>query len=148
MPYSGNPTTVPADAVRALVGDTDPANPLLDDPTYAFILTVETNIYARASLAAQSLAGKYAQQFNKRIGDFWRDAKPIFDHYAELSKDFRRQARVRIKAQPFVGGVDKLTVDAERANTSKVQPRFEVGMIDGSAVKTIPPADSCDQTVG
>jgi hypothetical protein len=141
MPYGGNPQSSASDAVRAMVGDTDPAAPLLDDNTYVFILATETNEYARASMAAQSLAGKFAQQFNKRIGDFWRDAKPIFEHYAALAKDYRRQARVRINAQPFAGGVNVADVEASRADDTIVQPRFEIGMIDRTAVKTTPPSD-------
>lgn len=142
MPYTGNPQSSASDAVRAMVGDTDLVTALLDDNTYTFILATETNVYARAAMAAQSLAGKYAQQFNKRIGDFWRDAKPIFEHYAELAKDYRRQARVRIKARPFAGGIDVTEVETWRADDSIIQPRFEVGMIDNTAVMTTPPGTS------
>lgn len=130
MPYGGNPHTTPSDAVRVLVGDTNASAPLLDDNTYTFILAQEPNVYARAALACDALAGKYALQMDKRIGDLWRSAKVQHDHYANLAHMYREEAARRGKPVPFGGGVSVTDYDNRNEETDRVKPRFEVGMLD------------------
>lgn len=134
MPYGGNPNTSASDAVRALVGDTDPAASLLDDNTYLMIVATEANLYARASVAASALAGKYALEFNKRISHFWRDAKVLYEHYSALAKLYRRTAKSRIAAHPYAGGTVRADVETAALDQTTVQPRFNVGQIDDTEV--------------
>lgn len=144
MPYGGNPTTDAADAIRVMVGDTDASAPRLDDGTYALIIATESNIYSRARMAAQALAGKYADQFDKRVGDLWRNAKVLYDHYSDLAKIFRMEAKRRIPATPFSGGASVTDVSARNDDDDRVKPSFEVGMQDVFR-STDPNACSSDQ---
>lgn len=144
MPYTGNPDTNAADAVRVMVGDTDPAAPKLDDPTYALILATEANVYSRASMAAKALAGKYAVEMDRRVGDLWRNAHVLFDHYTELAKQFRSEAKRRVPAQPFSGGTSVSDVGARNGDGDRMKPSFEVGMQD-AYLSTDPNARDCNQ---
>lgn len=134
MPYTGLPQSNASDAIRALVGDTDPTTGLLDDNTYLLIVATERNLYARASIAASALAGKYALDFNKRIGHFWRDAKVLYDHFSALAKLYRRTARSRIPAAPYAGGTIRADVEDAAQDSTMVQPTFNVGQIDDTEV--------------
>jgi hypothetical protein len=130
MPYGGNPSTVAADAVRALVGDTDPDSPLLDDDTYTMILAQESNVYLRASLACSALASKWAPQMTHRIGDLWREAKVVYTHFQKQAQWLRLEGQRRGLGHPFAGGANKDDRGTRRDDTDVVQPNFTVGMQD------------------
>lgn len=130
MPWGGAPSTSDADAVRVLVGDTDASAPLLADDTYTLILAQESSLYGRGSLAASMLAGKYATQMTKRIGDFWREAKVLYEHYRDLAAFLRQESSRRTPAIPFSGGTSQDDVDTRNDETDRVKPAFEIGMLD------------------
>lgn len=136
MPWSGNPSTDEADAIRALVGDMVTAAPKLSDDVYVLVIAQESRLYARASLAASALAGKYAVEMTKRIGDLWREAKTLYTHYSDLAKWFRLEAQRRAKAIPFAGGISKADVEAREEDTDRVTPSFRVGMIDSVKLRS------------
>jgi len=143
MPWGNDPIGNPSDAIRALVGDTDAAKPKLTDETYLLIIANETRIYARASMAARALAGKYATEMTKRVGDLWREAKVLFQHYSDLAKDYRHESSRRAIAKPFLGGNDVIDVETRRQDTGVVQPEFEIGMMDATPVDPSHPNPLC-----
>lgn len=132
MPWGGSPHTDAADAVRALVGDMDAASPRLADNVYTMIIAEEPRLYARAALAAQALAGKYAAEMNRRVGDLWREAKVLFEHYEALSQRYWQASARRSKGLVFVGGLDKTDVETRTEDADQVQPNFKVGMQDSA----------------
>lgn len=82
MAYSGHPDSFPADAARALVGDTNPTVPLLDDATWtALLAATSNNVGLTAHRAALALEGKYAQQMDVSIG-------PERIAYSQLAKAY------------------------------------------------------------
>jgi hypothetical protein len=70
MPWGERPSTDAADAIRALIGDTDADSPLLADDTYELIQAQESRLYGQASLGASILAGKYAKSMTRKVGGF------------------------------------------------------------------------------
>jgi hypothetical protein len=142
MPWGDSPSTSAADAVRAIVGDTDAANPKLPDSVYTFILTQETSVWARAAMAAAMLAGKWAEEMTRRVGDLWREAKVVHDHYMKLAQWLRLESARRGGGLVFVGGVNAADAETRRDDTSQVQPNFSVGMLD--SVEVTPEEDDDD----
>lgn len=138
MPYTGNPHTSDADAVRAMVGDTDPARPKLDDKMYVLIVATEPRLYSRSAMAATAIAGLYADQMTKRVGDFWREAKVQFDHYIALAAWLRLESGRRGVAIPFVGGLVISDNEAFEQDDTIVQPNFRIGQQDSIEIRTRP----------
>lgn len=130
MPWSGNPDVDESDAVRALVGDMDPENPLLEDRVYTMICANESRLYSRGAMAAQMLAGKYARDITTRVGDLWYEAKTRSGHFLDLARRLRIEGQRRAVATPFVGGANVTDKETRAADTSVVQPAFTVGMMD------------------
>jgi len=130
MPWGDAPATDEADAVRVLVGDTNASSPLLPDGAYTLIIATEKNLYFRGALAANMLAGKYATDINKRVGDLWHDAKSRGTHFLNLSRRLRLEGQRRAPVTPFLGGYTSADKDARAEDTSIEQPQFTVGMSD------------------
>lgn len=130
MPWTGNPHTDAADAVRSMVGDTNASSPKLADNAYTMIIAQERRPYARAAMAAAMLAGKYADQMTKRVGDLWREAKVQYQHYRDLAQWYRTENQRRMPAHPFVGGVNVADTETRETDTSIKQPEFTVGIMD------------------
>lgn len=129
MAYGGNPSTDTEDAIRALVGDAR-STAILDSATYTLIAATESNLYAQASLAAIALAGYYAREMNKRVGDLWRDAKVQYDHYQSLSVRFGEMSKRRISGHPFAGGTSEQDIETRREDTDRPESYFKLGMQD------------------
>lgn len=143
MPWGGSPATDASDAVRALVGDMDASNPKLADGVYTYILTVETSVWARAAMAATMLAGKWAEEMTRRVGDLWREAKVVHDHYMTLAQWLRLESARRGGGVVFAGGLNAADAETRREDSSQVQPSFSVGMLD-SVVLTAEDDDDGD----
>ncbi len=130
MPWTGSPSTDEHDAIRAMVGDTDPAKPLLADDVYNLIVSHEKSLNARAAMAADALAGRYAREMTKRVGSLWREAKTLYQHYRDLAQWYRLETARRGAPIPFAGGVSVIDQELRREDSSIVQPSFTVGMQD------------------
>lgn len=130
MPWTGHPESDAADAIRALVGDMDAANPKLDDGVYDLAIAQEPRLYGRAAFVALALSGKYAHQMTVRVGDLWREAKTLYQHFQDLAQRFLLQNKVRGAGLPFAGGVDVSDVETREQDDTVVQHAFKVGMQD------------------
>lgn len=145
MPWGGNPSTDPADAVRALIGDTDASAPKLSDDTYVLILATEPTLYARAAMAAFALSSIWAEQMTKRVGDLWREAKVVYEHYADLAQKLRLEGARKPTGSVFVGGHSVADNETRDNDTSITQPNFRLGMMDSFRVTPATPVESLDE---
>lgn len=89
--YSGDPSTSTKDAVRFLIGDTDPDDPLLSDEEMQYVIQSagSTSVYQAAHDACYHVAAMYARMAtSKSVGDMslsYSDrAKGYFDLANEL----------------------------------------------------------------
>lgn len=63
--YDGNPAASERDAVRFLVGDTDPTEPLLGDAEIEWVITTweaKGHVYFYASVCAEIIAARFARE--------------------------------------------------------------------------------------
>jgi hypothetical protein len=121
MPWGDQPETDPADAVRSLVGDKDPAAPLLDDHEYAkFLADAHGNVRRAAHAAALALAGKFARR-------------------VDISNATQRKANSQI-AKSFNDLASSLlsSVAGDGAATQLVAP-MAGGIVDPASGDEIPP---------
>jgi len=120
--YSADPTSSPKDAVRWLVGDTNPDNPLVQDEEITWNLTeMNYEVYRTAANTAQNIASTFtglAQSTSKSVGglSLSQSYGDRAQRYERLSKDLlARSRRVNppmVNADPHALGAE-FTVQGE-----------------------------------
>lgn len=131
MPYSDDPVSEPADAVRLLVGDTSTTAPDLTDNAIDYFLEVEgANVIRAAARAAEALQGLYAKKAEeRRVGPLWlRSFSDKSQKYAALAKSLWRRAGVS-SAAPFAGGISVTDKNARVLDGDRVKPAFRRQMM-------------------
>ena len=121
MPYGGNPAASPSDELRFLIGDISLITPVLTDGEVSY-LTAMYSSGESAAVACEALAGRFAEEVDRSIGQLKISASKKFDHYIALAADIRM--RYGYRAIPWIGGQ---SVSEKLATTSildRVQPSF------------------------
>jgi hypothetical protein len=133
--YTGNPTSVPLDAIRLILGDTDTTNYLLTDSELNYFLTQENNnIYYAGHHAASAIAGKFSRLADKSLGPLSISLSQKAANYRQLSKDLYDHAiyDVNIAPTPFSGTSE--TGDRLNTDDLAVPPLFKRGDFDNPIV--------------
>lgn len=122
--YTDSPATVPRDAVRLLIGDTDSTDPLLSDAEVDYYLSENgSNTYRAASEACQAIVSKLA-----RTPDFSTVSVKITN--SERAARFETLAKTLSEkflagtVMPFAGGISKASKQAYEDDTDRVEPFF------------------------
>jgi len=114
-------------AVRFLVGDTDTNDQQVQDEEITFALSESNNqIYYAAAWTARGIASKYSRLVTIDLdGQLREDYSDLASQYYKLADDIEYQGKKNSGALGMVaGGIDKATVDANRQDTTRVQPSF------------------------
>ncbi|MCP4161574.1 MAG: hypothetical protein GY760_15990 [Deltaproteobacteria bacterium] len=75
--------------IEALVQDT---TGLLTDDDYTTIISIESNLYRAAALAARMLAAKYAGKTKLKAGPVTIEAQQKYEHYIDLAQKYDNRA--------------------------------------------------------
>jgi len=134
--YSGDPTTSRKDELRFLIGDTDSAEPLLQDEELDYILSKQASIYLAAAVACDTIAAKFSREADTRAGPGSRLSVALSQRakaYRAMAAEFRQmvtgeEAWVVARAIPYVGGLSLGERQADAADEDLIQPRFERDM--------------------
>ena len=107
MPWSYSSSVISnRDRVRLLIGDTNAADPQLQDEELDYFLASESGTYGAAAAAAHSLSMRYARYpGSKKMGDLSITYGDISKRYMDLSSQLLISARGN-KALPSAGGVE------------------------------------------
>ncbi len=126
--YGHDPSTSDRDAVRFLVGDINPARPLLDDREVDWALTQEQNLNLAAAICAEALFGKFASQGDTTVGP----VSKAFSKVAELMKAKAEQLRCEAAkyALPSFPATRYTTKCALEEKSDLIPPEFEVAQFD------------------
>lgn len=130
--YTDAPATVPGDAVRVLLGDTDSADPqpVSDAEILWFLSECGSNAYLAAAMAAEKLAGYYARQADTSNGSLSVGASARSAAFGKLATRLRARAVQQGGAQVFVGGLTESGKDDLASDSDAVQPMFKRGQDD------------------
>lgn len=135
MPYTNDPTNVPADQVRFFVGDTSTTEPDLTDEEVAFLLLEENdNALRAAARAAETLASKYTKKADSRQVGPLRVVQSNRNmskaqEFAVLARRLWSRAAIRDGAGPYAGGVSVSDKAGKIQDTDRVRPAFARGMM-------------------
>ena len=126
--YGGDPSTSPVDAVRFLVGDTNPKRPLLDDREVKWAIDQNPNQNLAAATLAEHLFGKFASMADISVG-------PVSKSYSKVAELFQRKAsQLRTEAcrsaVPSFPATRIASKEALAQNTALTSPNFVIGISD------------------
>lgn len=130
--YTGNPASSNRDAVRFLIGDTDPANKRVSDEEVTWALSEEPNVYLAAAVVASSIAALFADRVSKAVGDLRIEYGQQQKNYADLAVRLTVRGNQRA-AGFFAGGISHDDKQTTRRDTDLVNPSFRSGMHDNPA---------------
>lgn len=119
--YSGDPSARPLDAVRYLIGDTDPAQPKIRDAEILWAISEEPNKYLAAAACAETIAGQYAAiaSRSRTVGDL-----SISEQNGSRCTEYRTLAD-RLRATAVRKGAP-----LARAGSTSSERQFTVGQMD------------------
>ena len=131
--YSGDPSASSLDAVRFLIGDTDPTDRQLSDEEILYLTTQRTSDYGAASSACLALVAKYSRQVSTYVGDLRVAAEQRQEHYQQLHEHYNIQAGEAAPytaSAPYGGGISGADRNNQISDKDRVQPAFEMGSMD------------------
>ena len=125
MPYTDDPEHVPADAVRFLLGDTNPNAPLLSDNEVEYLMDLyPTSTVSAAARGAEILASKNISEAESRqVGPLRIEFSKRGERYTALAKSLWARVAVTISA-PFAGGISRADKLMRQSDPDRVQPAF------------------------
>lgn len=132
MPYTGNPETVPADAVRLLIGDTSTGSPVLSDAEVSYFINTYGNVLLAASYALENIVVNTGGSISeKQVGDLRikYESGGGSGGLWGLAKSLRARA-ARTSGNPYAGGISESDRDTIESDTDRSKPAFTVGDTD------------------
>lgn len=92
--YSGDPGASPIDEVHFLAGDTNSADPLLQDEEINLLLALypkplDRPAYLAAAAACDAIAAKFARKMNGAVGPLSNQAEQQYLHYVQMAQQYR-----------------------------------------------------------
>ncbi len=123
MPYTGNPASVPADAVRFKLGDTTSPY-LFSDSEVSYLLSeASANVDAAALAGAEQLAARFASMVDKTVGDLSIKYSQRSKQYLAIAERLRTSLSIS-GAPPFCGGISRADKKSRYENTDAVPAQF------------------------
>lgn len=118
-----DPENIPKDAVRSMVGDTDPADHLISDEEINHALSEWDSTYRAAANICERLAAKFAREVTHSGDGLSFSGSDLHKHYMDLADrlltiDRRKRAR---GAKPYAGGISWAERKADDADSDLIQ---------------------------
>ena len=114
--------------IRLRIADTTSGNQLLQDEEIEAFIGSEGNQWAAAILAAETLGGQSAAKSDKTVGKLRIAAGQASERYFDLADRLRNEMGHR--AGVYAGGTSVADMQADDADTDRVDPAFSVGQFD------------------
>jgi hypothetical protein len=128
--------TSPLYQVRAMIGDTLPSDPQLDDEEIAFFISKRSTPYGAAELCCLHLATKFSRSVDSASGGTRKMWSQLQKQYSAMAAQFRMQAASAGGAMPYAGGISEADKLQQEQNGDRVPPQFVIGMEDNITLPT------------
>ena len=129
--------TTDRDILRLEIGDTNPDRPLFaDDELDVFLARYPGRVLVAAADACDSLAIRFARDFDFKWKDQSFSRSQMSARYAALAKDLRKRAAGN--AAPFFGGGSQARKDALAQDPDRTQPAFRRGQFTPAPPRAAP----------
>ena len=120
------------DQIRFLVGDTQSADPQLQDEEVLFAASQRSNIWGAAAICCFSLATYFARKADTTTGELRTLWSSLSRSYALRASQYETTATIRSGALPYAGGISIQDKINQENDTDRVPPQFNIGMDDNS----------------
>jgi len=133
MTFTYDSTDISTDLAKArlALGDTDSASPLLTDEEINHYLSLATNVYMGAALAARAIAGKFARMADTQIETVSVRNSQKSMQYNALAEQLEKMAGVNgANIGPSATGISIDAMDAADDLTDRPQPAFKQGQFN------------------
>ena len=125
--------------LRLLLNDNG-AVEILSTTDYDLIISIESNVYAAASLGAETIAATYALKVSTTTGPVKLENQQKFEHYMSLAKSYNQKADAGKgvdesgitgdEGLPILTGAKNSDIAAAREEEDRYQETFYRGMND------------------
>jgi len=123
--FGNDPRNSVRDRVRVLIGDTNPAQPLLEDEVIDWLIERERNELLAAAKAAEAIAARFAREADISVGDLSVKYSNLAAQYLELAASLREQFSLEAGTPESVG-FPALAREEPRT------PLFRIGQFESS----------------
>lgn len=125
-------------AVRLLIGDTDPEDQQVTNSEVEFALEQNSNnIYQAAALNARTISAKYSRQVNQELdGAIKAQYSDLRVHYSALADSLEQQATKYNRLNLQAGGIKVSVVEAVEDREDRVKPKFKMGQFEEGSTDT------------
>ena len=132
--YGGDPTVNTKDAVRMLIGDTDPTDPLLFDGEIHYFLNQYNNAPLNSAIrCAEVLLAKFSRMVNESVGGVRIDFTDRLKNMQALKQTLILRLATE-DAQHYCGGINRSDVLQNIQNSNRVCPDFTKHMMENQLI--------------
>lgn len=112
------------DQTRLMIGDTNPANPLLQDEEINYFLSRRPSPYGAAAEACRALATFYSGLATTQAGDTKIMYSDLSKAFALRAAGFENQAANSGSGLPYAGGISQSDKETQLEDPDRVSPQF------------------------
>lgn len=94
--FGNDPVNSRLDRIRILIGDTDPAEPLIEDETLLWLIEREPDDNLAAAQAARLIAAKFARQADIAVGELSVRFSQLAESFLELANQLAMESSARV----------------------------------------------------
>lgn len=143
--YGGDPSASAKDAVRFLIGDTNPKDQLLQDGEITYVLGQYNQAPPNAAIqCCEAILAKFARMVDEKVGLVDIKFSQKIKQYTQTRDELRRRLAFT-DATPFAGGISVAQKETNRQNTDLVKPTFTKTMMENNQNSTfVPQSDFSD----
>ena len=121
--YSGNPQDSQRDAVRFLISDTDPKDPLLTDAEIDYLIEQEGSTNEAAVAGSQAALGRLQKLVSTSTDKIKTEYQQRFDHMVTIVAHLKSK-RTKRPLNVYAGGLSMGDKASQEQDTDRVKPAF------------------------
>jgi hypothetical protein len=132
--YGGDPLVNSKDAVRMLVGDTDPTDPLLQDGEINYFLAQYNNAPLNSAIrCCEVILAKFSRMVNEAVGGVRIDFTDRMKNMQSLKNTLILRLATE-DAAPYAGGINISDIIQNNQNANRVCPDFTKHMMENQLI--------------
>lgn len=117
-------------AVRDLIGDTKSGDVLLFDGEISAAISNYSNTYLAAAECCRKIASRFGRDVDTQQGELRTMYSSRRKAYQSLGVDLEQRGFARGGIMGYAGGISQSDKDSYVSDTDRVQPQFNIGMMD------------------
>lgn len=125
-----DPSSIPKDAVRLTIGDTDASDPILfDEEISALLLSNGQSVSAASLFAVEAIIAKLSRLCDQSVGSVSASYSQQREGYMALRGTLKLRASYG-GGIPYAGGINRFDVILNERDRTQVRPMFTTRMMN------------------